>query len=219
MSRSQTVSSDDVASSRMRIRGSLSRTRAIATPLLLAARELVAALADDRVEALGQLRDPVVDRGGAGRGLELRVGRVGPGEQQVLADRRVEQVRLLGHEPDEPAERRQLDLADVDPVDRDRALRRRRTGAGSGRSSSSCRRPTARRARRARRAAPRTRRPSSPKRRCGRLGVRHRRRAADRACRVEVVRRPPRRRGRAPRRRRRSARSASATGARAGSGG
>ena len=70
--------------------------------LLLAARELVAALADDRVEAVGQLRDPVVDRGRAGRRLELRVGRLGPGEQQVLADRRVEQVRLLGHEPDEP---------------------------------------------------------------------------------------------------------------------
>ena len=36
-------------------------------PLLLAARQLVAALADDRVVAVGQLRDPVVDRRRAGR--------------------------------------------------------------------------------------------------------------------------------------------------------
>ena len=72
-------------------------------PLLLAARQLVAALADDRVVAVGQLRDPVVDRRGPRRRLELGVGRVRPGVQQVLADRRVEQVRLLGHEADDLA--------------------------------------------------------------------------------------------------------------------
>ena len=68
--------------------------------LLLAARELVAALADHRVVALGQLDDPVVDGGGARRGLQLGVGRVRPGVAQVVADRGVEEVRLLGHEAD-----------------------------------------------------------------------------------------------------------------------
>ena len=48
-------------------------------PLLLAARQLVAALADDRVVAIGQLGDPVVDRRGPRRGLELGLGRVRPG--------------------------------------------------------------------------------------------------------------------------------------------
>ena len=71
--------------------------------LLLAARQLVAALADDRVVALGQLHDPVVDRRGRAAAVSSSsCGRLGLGVQQVLADRVVEQVGLLGHEPDDP---------------------------------------------------------------------------------------------------------------------
>ncbi len=54
MSASVLLSSALVASSRIRIGGSLSRVRAIAHALLLAARKLEPALADARVEALGQ---------------------------------------------------------------------------------------------------------------------------------------------------------------------
>ena len=121
MSRSVTVSSAEVASSRMRMRGSLSSTRAMRDALLLAARQLVAALADDRVVALGQLDDPVVDRRRAGRRLELLLGRVGRRVAEVVADRGVEQVGLLGHDPDDLAERGQGEPADVDAVDLDRA--------------------------------------------------------------------------------------------------
>ena len=89
--------------------------------LLLAARQLVAALADERVVALGELHDPLVDRGGAGGDLELLVGGVGARVAEVVADRGVEEVRLLGHGPDHLAERGELDPADIDVVDLDRA--------------------------------------------------------------------------------------------------
>ena len=101
MSRSDTVSSADVASSRIEDPRVLEQHAGDGDALLLAARQLVAALADDRVVALGQLGDPVVDRRGTGRHLELLVGRLGLGVVQVLADRGVEQVRLLGHDADD----------------------------------------------------------------------------------------------------------------------
>ena len=66
--------------------------------LRLAAREPVAALADDGVEALRQPRQHVVDARRAGGVLQLLVGRVGAREAQVLADAAVEQVRLLRHD-------------------------------------------------------------------------------------------------------------------------
>ena len=68
--------------------------------LLLAAGEAEAALADDGVVALRQRGDQLVDLRGAGGVLDLRVGRVGAREAQVLADRRVEQVGLLGDDAD-----------------------------------------------------------------------------------------------------------------------
>src|SRR3954470_11585799 len=52
--------------------------------LLLAAGEAVAALADDRVVALGQRRVQVVDARGAGGVLDLLVGRAGAREAQVV---------------------------------------------------------------------------------------------------------------------------------------
>ena len=90
-------------------------------PLLLAARELVAALADDRLVARGQLQDALVDRRRAGRRLQLRLGRLRPGVAQVVADRGVEEVRLLGDDADRAPEGRQRDPPDVDAVDLDGA--------------------------------------------------------------------------------------------------
>ena len=71
--------------------------------LLLAARQLVAALAHDRVVALGQLHDPVVDGRQPGGRVQLLVGGVRPRVQQVHAHRAVEQVGLLGHDADDVA--------------------------------------------------------------------------------------------------------------------
>ena len=73
--------------------------------LLLAAGEAVAALADDGVVALGQRRDHVMDARRLRRGLDLLVGRVRLREAEVLAHRRVEEIRLLRDDADEVAER------------------------------------------------------------------------------------------------------------------
>ena len=90
--------------------------------LLLATRQLVAPLAHDRVVAVGQLHDPVVDgRQPRGR-VQLLVGGLGPGVQQVHAHRAVEQVRLLGHDADDVPEAGLGDLAHVDAVDLHGAL-------------------------------------------------------------------------------------------------
>ena len=88
-------------------------------PLLLAAGEAVAALADDGVVALGQRRDHVVDPGSLGGRLDLLVGRVRLREAEVLAHRRVEEVRLLRDDADEVGQRLEAQVADVDAADRD----------------------------------------------------------------------------------------------------
>ena len=63
--------------------------------LFFAAAETVAALTDHRVVAFGQGRDEVMDAGGATGGLDLGLGRVGLGVDQVGADGVVEQVAFL----------------------------------------------------------------------------------------------------------------------------
>jgi hypothetical protein len=90
--------------------------------LLLAAGELVAALAHDRVVALRQVHHAVMDRRGARCPLHRLVAGVRLGVQQVRADGVVEQVRLLRHEADDPSERYEGQLADIDAVDLDGAL-------------------------------------------------------------------------------------------------
>ena len=90
--------------------------------LALAARERVAALADDRVVALGQLPDEVV---GAGRGRgrdDLVERRVGPAVGDVVADRHREQERLVEHHADVVAQARQREVAHVVAVDAHRAV-------------------------------------------------------------------------------------------------
>ena len=88
-------------------------------PLLLAAGEAVAALADDGVVAVRQRGDDVVDAGSLRRGLDLRVGRVRLREAEVLAHGRVEEVRLLRDDADEVGQRLEAEVADVDAADRD----------------------------------------------------------------------------------------------------
>ena len=69
-------------------------------PLLLAAGEPVAAVADDGVEPVGQRLHEVADLGGAQRLDQLGLGRVRAGVEQVGADRVVEHVRVLGDDAD-----------------------------------------------------------------------------------------------------------------------
>ncbi len=63
--------------------------------LLLSTRHAIAALADDGVEPVRERGDDVPDARRAQRGLELGVGRFGPGEREVGANRVVEEVRVL----------------------------------------------------------------------------------------------------------------------------
>ena len=90
----------------------------------LTAGEASSPFADRGLVALRKGHDEVVDLRGSGRGLDLAIGRAGPGEANVLADRRVEQHRLLRDDPDLGEERLMRDLPEVPAVDRHRALLR-----------------------------------------------------------------------------------------------
>ena len=87
--------------------------------LLLAAREAIAALADDGVVALGQRGDHVVDPRRLRGRLELVVRSVGLGEAQVLAHRRMEEIRLLRDDAHEVRQGLEAEVAHVDAADRD----------------------------------------------------------------------------------------------------
>ena len=73
--------------------------------LALAGRELDAALADLGVQAVGEAADEVLGADAAQRAPHLVLGRVGPPEGDVLADRPAEQERLLRHDPHLRAQR------------------------------------------------------------------------------------------------------------------
>ena len=98
--------------------------------LALAAGQARAAVADDRVVAVGQRADEVVRVGRPGRGDHLGLGRVEAPVQDVLADRAAEQRRLLRDETDLPAQARDGDVAHVEAVDADASRRSRPTAAG-----------------------------------------------------------------------------------------
>lgn len=82
--------------------------------LLLAAREAVAALADEGVVAVGEGGDVVVDLRGAGRRLYLLVGGLRLGEAEVVGDGGVEEVGLLGYHADRSGQRVEVQVADAD---------------------------------------------------------------------------------------------------------
>ena len=86
-------------------------------PLLLAARQAVSALADDGVEAIGQIVDHAEDASRFGGGDELFLGGVGVGVTQVGTDRVVEHVRVLVHHADGVSQTLLGDGADVLAVD------------------------------------------------------------------------------------------------------
>jgi hypothetical protein len=89
--------------------------------LALAARQARASLAQDGVVALGQPRDEVVRVGGLRRRDDLVHRRVELAVANVVGDRAREQQRLLEDHADLVAQRLELEVADVVPVDRDPA--------------------------------------------------------------------------------------------------
>lgn len=89
--------------------------------LLLAAREPEASLADQGVIALGQGRDMVMDlRHLRGRD-HIGPGRLGADKAQVLGHRGIEQIGLLRHDPQHLRQRRKAEIAQIHPVEADRA--------------------------------------------------------------------------------------------------
>src|SRR3569832_1527104 len=85
--------------------------------LLLAARELEAALTDLRLVALRQGFDEVVDVGHLRRADDLVARGVGPRILNVVIERVVEQHRVLRHDADGGAQALLRDVADVLAVD------------------------------------------------------------------------------------------------------
>ena len=90
-------------------------------PLPLAAGEPVAAVADDRVDAVGQGAHQVRDLGRLQGVPHLEVGGAGPGVEQVGADRVVEHVGVLGDVADDVLQGLQRHVAYVVPADAHRA--------------------------------------------------------------------------------------------------
>ena len=97
MSASDSESRLDVASSRIRMRGSARIARAIETRCFWPAGKLHAAFADDRVVFLLEVFREFIDACDAARGENLFLGRVGSGERHVFANRAVEEKRFLQH--------------------------------------------------------------------------------------------------------------------------
>ncbi len=132
-------------------------------PLLLASREPVAALADHRVEPVGQIGHDVTDLGLLHGPEHLGLAGLGSGVDEVGPQGVVEEVGVLGDHAHHVAERRHGGVAHVDAARcGPRRPSRRRAGAPDSRSSS-CPRPRVRPAPPCVRAPPRTRRCAGPR--------------------------------------------------------
>ncbi len=120
---SDSVSSDEVASSRISSGESFSKRARDGQTLPLPARQPLPPLADGGLVALGQRLDEVVRVGSPGRGLDRLARRIGTSVCDVVRDGVVKQHRLLSDDADLRAHRRQRDVADVHAVDADGAAR------------------------------------------------------------------------------------------------
>ena len=116
------ASTDEVASSRIRIRGSLSSARAIAIRWRWPPESVMPALADARVVARrgSSAMKPAACARSAARSTSARVAS-GPPVGDVLVHGRAEQERVVVDDADRVAQRGQVDLAHVGAVDPHRA--------------------------------------------------------------------------------------------------
>ena len=90
-------------------------------PLPLAAGQHAAALAGMGLELLVAALDELQRLGAAGRDAHFLVGSVWLADPQIVGQRSVEQQRLLKHHADVPAQRGQLQAADIHAVNFDNA--------------------------------------------------------------------------------------------------
>ena len=116
------MSTLEVASSRIRRRGSASSARANAISWRCPIESAAPRSATGRLVALGERLDEVVGADRAGGRLHVLEARVGAAERDVLADRGGEQEALLRHDAELAAQRAHLHVAQVVAVDADRAL-------------------------------------------------------------------------------------------------
>ncbi len=114
----------EVASSRTRTLGCARNARAKRDQLPLTRGEGLAALVDDGVEPVRHPFDDLGQPDLADRFPDLVIGGIGTGEGDVVAEGPGEEERLLRHDPELPAERVDLDVFDVVPVDQDPTLGR-----------------------------------------------------------------------------------------------
>ena len=109
------MSTEEVASSRIRTRGSWARARAKREELLLAHGERGPALLHLGVVALRQGLDEAMGVHGPRRRADPLVGDRGA-EADVGGDGAAEEVHVLQHEGQRRAQLRRVELAHVDPV-------------------------------------------------------------------------------------------------------
>ena len=86
-------------------------------PLLLTAGQLQATVADHRIKTVRLIRDKVIDIGPLAGIDQLCFRSLGFYIEQVLPDRPIEQVGVLGHNADIAAQEGQIKLFDIDPVE------------------------------------------------------------------------------------------------------
>ena len=145
------ASTEDNASSRIRIGASRSSARAIASrwrwpPDSMTPRSPIIVCI-----ALRQRRDELVRVGVARRGVELRLIGIGLAEPQILLDRAVEQVGVLVHDGDHPAHRFGVERRQIAPADQHACPAAGRTGAAAGARPRICPSRSGRRCRSSRR--------------------------------------------------------------------
>ena len=93
-------------------------------PLPLSPGQLATALADPRVDAVGEPLDPVPDPRAAQRLRELMWSSAGTPQQHVVADRRREQVRLLAGDGDRPPDVLERVVAEIASGEQHSSFRR-----------------------------------------------------------------------------------------------
>ena len=115
------ASTEDSASSRIRIGESRNNARAIARRCRCPPDRLTPRSPIDRLIALRQLPDEFVRVGVARRLFEFGLRRVGIAEPQIFLDRAVEQVRVLMHDRDQPAQYLRVQSPQIVAADPDRS--------------------------------------------------------------------------------------------------
>ena len=114
---SDSESSSEVASSRIRIGASFSKRARNGEPLPLAAGKPLSAVADDRLVALRHLHDEIVRQRCLRRGIHLFFRHVRPAVAEIVPDGVVEQNGFLRHDRHLFAQRPQSHIAHIIAVD------------------------------------------------------------------------------------------------------